>query len=110
VGFPSLKFLPNTYRGWARKYKRKTGICEFCGEASKYIHHQDKNVMNNLQGNLIEVCASCHRKEHNFNSTFYKKGSKGGAYLLEKQKHRQETIKAHGLEGTPEYLMSALVN
>lgn len=50
-----------------RKHMKPT--CQKCGfvpvdKCQLDIHHLDRNRKNNLPGNLITLCANCHRLEH----------------------------------------------
>ena len=39
--------------------------CAECRETGRLcVHHKDKNKFNNMIGNLIVLCYSCHREKH----------------------------------------------
>jgi hypothetical protein len=47
----------------ARKHRAKN--CADCGTTEQlHVHHKDRNHENNVQENLITLCASCHLKLH----------------------------------------------
>jgi len=49
----------------ARAEKFKKAQCQFCGTKNNLqAHHLDMNPANNVQENIITLCASCHMKWH----------------------------------------------
>lgn len=57
------------WKSISKKYRQKQGyICESCGvDLSNipyllHVHHRDGNKGNNVESNLIALCADCHRK------------------------------------------------
>ena len=43
----------------------KTNICAICGrEGPTDIHHEDHNLLDSGEDNLIEICEKCHQMEH----------------------------------------------
>ena len=48
--------------------KKNTGVCNRCGRLKGntrlYVHHKDRNPINNDPDNLETLCGSCHKKEH----------------------------------------------
>lgn len=56
--------LPSSGHHHARQMMTP-GLCERCGAANASdVHHRDGNPQNNLQGNLMRICRSCHMREH----------------------------------------------
>lgn len=42
--------------------------CEICGvKKRRYVHHKDKNPLNNNPSNWQTLCGSCHRRMHSPN-------------------------------------------
>ena len=60
----------NSRRQSAKTVKR---ACERCGrrQTRLYVHHRDRDPMNNGPTNLVTLCGSCHRLSHspNFSET-----------------------------------------
>jgi hypothetical protein len=59
------------WRTIARKIRdRDAWACQDCGEQRKrwgralHVHHIDRDKLNNDPGNLISLCAACHRRRH----------------------------------------------
>lgn len=48
--------------------KTNTGICSRCGRLRSatrlYVHHRDRNPLNNAPDNLETLCGRCHRTDH----------------------------------------------
>lgn len=43
----------------------KKNVCAICGrEGPTDIHHEDHNLLDSEEGNLIEICEKCHQMEH----------------------------------------------
>ena len=43
----------------------KKNVCSICGrEGPTDIHHNDHNLLDSEEGNLIELCEKCHQMEH----------------------------------------------
>lgn len=43
----------------------KKNICAICGRKGPTdIHHEDHNLLDSEEGNLIEICEKCHQMEH----------------------------------------------
>lgn len=56
----------NTSRKEARElFKNAAKVCSVCGDAQKvYIHHKNKDPLDNNIRNLEMLCSSCHNKKH----------------------------------------------
>lgn len=62
----------NRYRagtGSGRQYTAyRKNVCEVCGcdgtDTRLVVHHRDGNCTNNVPGNLITLCDSCHKLVH----------------------------------------------
>lgn len=52
-------------RFW-REHDEDSFECENCGAANKpiHVHHKDGNVGNGSMQNLVGLCKSCHKIEH----------------------------------------------
>lgn len=49
----------------ARNIVLKNAQCTICGKTGyTEIHHKDKNPFNNSPENLVQLCKSCHAKQH----------------------------------------------
>lgn len=67
---PYYKGGYSQYKEKYRKYKPKR-YCEVCGSKKHLlIHHKDGNRKNGEIKNLIELCRSCHAKEHQLHLNF----------------------------------------
>jgi 5-methylcytosine-specific restriction endonuclease McrA len=57
-------------KGYNAQKGKEAAKCGYCGEIgfNRDIHHKDRNRLNNKPENLICICKSCHRKEHNAGS------------------------------------------
>lgn len=69
-GVAQWDYAPD-WKAIARKIRdRDEWTCQSCGEQRKrwghslHVHHIDGNKLNNDQGNLTSLCASCHRQAH----------------------------------------------
>ena len=47
------------------KHTKIIESCKYCNELAVNIHHIDRNRKNNDLNNLVHLCVSCHKKEHN---------------------------------------------
>lgn len=59
----------SSYRGKERHRYHVGYVCERCGFEAEHIaqmdvHHIDGDHFNNNAGNLVTLCACCHRLEH----------------------------------------------
>lgn len=65
---------PKGYRRIMFRHKIINGLeieCEYCKTLDLdllVVHHIDRNRKNNAIGNLLLLCANCHKKEHNEDS------------------------------------------
>lgn len=53
--------------GYFATYRKnvKSGVCSICGEEGKTeLHHKDRNPKNYSTENVIELCVSCHKRQH----------------------------------------------
>lgn len=52
--------------------QNKKDCCESCNKSDieLHIHHIDHNPRNNVEGNLLTLCESCHRQTHAKENTF----------------------------------------
>ena len=58
---PTIK--PKSYHWRARRYRESA--CSDCGATERLqVHHLDGNPANNIRGNLMTLCISCHTKWH----------------------------------------------
>ena len=66
------------YKEFSRQKANKSWVCKECGaEGDTQIHHIDGDIKNGSEDNFIELCVSCHRKEHYKMGTHTKAGRKG---------------------------------
>ena len=69
-GVADWEYSPD-WKAIARKIRYRDGwTCQDCGEYRSnwgkelHVHHADGNKLNNDWGNLITLCAPCHRDRH----------------------------------------------
>ncbi len=81
------------------EYRRKVGYrCEQCGiDLSQHrkllhVHHKDRVKSNNRQGNLIALCADCHKKEPYHEHMFV---SPSDRKLIQRLRKEQELHDVH---------------
>jgi len=52
-----------------RLIAKRGGVCERCGSADHlHVHHRDFGTTDHSEGNLLVLCAACHRTLHRANS------------------------------------------